>query len=55
MNPQTPPKSNKGRPPLEPRIAELERKVEALLRMIETLKAPTPSQTYEAKFERWGN
>ena len=55
MNPQTPQKSSKGRPPLEPRIAELERKVEALLRMIETLKAPMPSQSYEPRFERWGN
>jgi hypothetical protein len=52
----------KGRPPLEPRIAQLEKQLDALQQQLSNLAAQNlnrllpsnvPHETYESKFDRW--
>ena len=49
----------KGRPPLEPRIKELEKQVDALLRIMEGMDdrlrelEGRQTRTYEPLFDRW--
>ena len=59
MKPQTPLKSSKGRPPVLPRIEQLEQLVAALTERLEKLEGqgkPMPAQaSYAPRFDRWGN
>lgn len=46
----------RGRPPLEPRITELEKRVETLLHMLEEVKSMLERQKpkeYEPRFDHW--